>query len=170
MDPILYMFSGNIFLPVAVTCWIYSFASMVYPNIKNKIMMITLIICVPFEGYLIFLLIFNPNAIGTIIGVFYYRPNIYILAFQIFAILISFITGIMFSRRSLQSEDPKIRLKGKFLLIAFISFTLGAIIDSSFAANSITLVIARIILVLSAFEYYFGFLLPEKLADWLLNK
>ncbi|TFG07820.1 MAG: hypothetical protein EU539_03985 [Promethearchaeota archaeon] len=169
MNPILYMFLGNIFVPIAIMCWIYSFASMVYTNMKNRIIIIFLVICVSYEVYLISILIFDPNAIGKFLGVFYYQPNIYVLAFQIFAILVSFITGILFSRKSLQSDDPKIRLKGKFLLIAFTAFTLGAIIDSAFAENPITLVIARIILALSAFAYYLGFLLPEKLAESLIR-
>jgi uncharacterized membrane protein HdeD (DUF308 family) len=91
------------------------------------------------------------------------------LAFQVFAILLALITGIIFSRHSLQSNEQKIRLKGKFLRIAFISFTVGAIVDSLFATESITLIIARLILASSAIEYYLGFFLPEKLAQRLIK-
>jgi hypothetical protein len=68
--------------------------------------------------------------------------------------------GIPFSRVSLRSEDPEIKMKGKFLLIAFISFSVGTVLD--FAIPSpITYLIARLILLSSSLEFYIGLVLPR---------
>jgi len=170
LDQVIYLFISNAFVAIALICWMYSFANFVYGEAKGKkIFGIFFIICLAYEIVLISLFIINPKILGTFYGVFYYQGNILILVFQIFAILLALITGIIFSRKSMQSEDKKLRLKGKFLLIAFISFTIGAIIDATLATDPVTLIIARLILASSAIEYYLGFLLPDKLAQKIIK-
>ena len=112
----------------------------------------------------------EKEIIGSLKGTFYMQPNLFALAFQVFAIIISLISGIIFSIRTMKSDDPQVKLKGKFLLIAFVSFTVGALADAIIPMTPVTLVIVRLILISSAIEYYFGFLIPKKLSDWLINE
>ena len=79
------------------------------------------------------------------------------------------IPGILIARESLKSEDREIKLKGRFLLIAFISWTIGALMDAALDPNIITLTIARLILISSAIEFYCGFLLPERIKKIFLK-
>ena len=68
-----------------------------------------------------------------------------------------------------KDECQEIKLKGRFLLAAFISWTIGAIMDAALQPNIITLTIARLILISSALEFYTGFLLPEKVKKIFLK-
>ena len=89
--------------------------------------------------------------------------------FQIFAVFTTLVTGILFSKESMKVKDPLIKLKGKFLLVAFISFTIGALLDALLAFTPLNLVIVRLILISSAIEYYFGFFVPKRLANWIIQ-
>lgn len=63
------------------------------------------------------------------------------------------ITGILFGKESLGSKNPEIRLKGYFLIAAFILWSIGAIFDAALPLTVITLTIARLILISSAVEF-----------------
>ena len=80
------------------------------------------------------------------------------------------ITGIIFAIRSLGAEDPAIRLKGKLLIGAFITFSIGIALDGLTPLNLITITIYRILVILGAFFFYSGFFLPSWLEKLILKK
>jgi hypothetical protein len=80
------------------------------------------------------------------------------------------ITGTLFGRKSLRSDNPEIKLKGKLLIIAFWSFFIGAIFEIISHISIIILIVGRIILISSAIEFYSGFLLPNWMKKLLLSK
>lgn len=92
-----------------------------------------------------------------------------LIVFTIFAILSALITSLLFAKHALISIEPKMKWKGRFLALAFISFTVGALLDSFLPRDSLLLVIVRVILIFSAFEYYLGFFLPEPFANLLIE-
>ena len=49
------------------------------------------------------------------------------------------------------------------MLFAFISFAVGAALDTIFTGDIVILLITRMILISSAIEFYGGFILP----DWM---
>jgi hypothetical protein len=165
-----YLFVDNVFLPFALLLWIYSFCQLAYPAWKRRLMLIYAIICIPYEIFLIIFLLIDPNLIGTMEATFNSSNKLYVIIFQVFAIATALITGFLFSRKSFESDDPKTQWKGRFLLIAFISFTIAALFDVGIPVNPITLVIARLILISSSILFYLGFFLPDKLADILTQK
>ncbi len=69
----------------------------------------------------------------------------------------------MFAGSSLKSENAEVKLKGKFLIIAFLTYTTCAVLDSFafFLTQPIMVVLIRIFLMLSAIEFYFGWILPN---------
>ena len=164
LDQFTYLLIGNVFIPIAIICWIYSFTSLAYPNLKKKLLITYSVICTIFEIYLIISLLIDPNSIGIIIGTFYSQPSLIPMVFLLFAIITTIVTGILFSRNSIRSDKLEVHIKGIILLIAFISFTVGAFMDAVITLTPVTLIIVRLILISSAIEYYFGFLLPERLA------
>ena len=74
--------------------------------------------------------------------------------------MIIFITGLLFARATISIGTPDMRVKGWFIAIAVISYVVGVSLDIFFPEGFI---INRIILMSSAIEFYFGFILP----DWL---
>jgi hypothetical protein len=169
-DPLLYIYIGNVFIPLAVVCWAYSVSSMVYPYLKKKILLIYLIICISYEVFLIIFIFINPDLISIYVGLFYLKPRGIGLLFIVFAIITVFIFGILFSIKSLRSDNPKIQWKGRFMLTAFISFIIASVINAIIPLTAITLIVVRVILISSAIEYYLGFMLPERLAALLIKK
>lgn len=170
LNVFLYLFISNVFLPGALICWIYSFCHLAYPRLKKKMVSIYLVICVIYEIFLIIFLLINPEIIAIMEGKFNTKHQIYTLSFDIFTIISALITGVIFAKISMKSENPVVKLKGKFLLIGFISLMTGAILDAGIPINAITLVLVRILLISSAIEYYMGFLLPSPIANWIENR
>ena len=160
----------SVFIPVAIMCWMYTFSTLCYPQYRKHLLSVYLIVCIVYEIILIYLIFTNPESIIIIISPFNSKYTMIPYIFSIFAILTFLVTGALFTRLSLKSEDPKIRLKGKFLLIAFILFTIGAIFDAGVMMDVFTLILVRIILIASAFSYYLGFLLPEKIANAFIKE
>jgi hypothetical protein len=161
------LFLGNIFLAPAVVLWVYSFCYLIYPQLKKKLLSIYLVICATYEIFLIIFFFIDLDIIGRSTARFNTEHNLYPFIFQIFAILTALISGILVAKASIKSDDKKVKAKGWFLLLGFLSFTIAAIFDAAIPMDAFTLVIIRTILILSAFEYYLGFLLPKKLANWI---
>jgi len=61
-----YLFMENVFIPLAIICWMYAFSTLVYPRLVKKITVVFAIICLIYEVFLIVALILNPEIIGTL--------------------------------------------------------------------------------------------------------
>ncbi|MHA1488833.1 MAG: hypothetical protein ACTSRI_04165 [Promethearchaeota archaeon] len=170
LDTLSYLFVANVFIPIGLVCWVYSFCDIMNPNLKKKFLIVITLICFCWEIFLIYFLFINIEIVGVLEGVFDSKHTIFSLIFIIFAILTFLITGVIFSLKSMKIDDIAIKWKGRFLLIAWISFTVGAVLDAAIALTEITLIIVRLILILSAIEYYLGFFLPKGFAEKLKNK
>ncbi|MCJ7648790.1 MAG: hypothetical protein MUP85_09280 [Candidatus Lokiarchaeota archaeon] len=166
-DPLplpIYLLLGNAFIPIAAICWIFGYSALISSISDKKLfILINVIISVCFEIFLIIFLFIAPSELGTIRENFYSQPGLVPMIFQLYAILLTIITGIIFSRKSMKSDDNKIQLKGKFLLTAFVFFTIGAFLDAAIPLNAITLIVTRLILIISAILFFIGFLLPKRI-------
>lgn len=88
--------------------------------------------------------------------------KVYLIIFMGISIVVGTITGIHFSIVSMRIEaSPTVQWKGRFLLISFILFALGAIGDALIELTAFTLIIVKIILMLSSLCYYIGFIMPK---------
>ena len=154
---------GTSTMPFFLLIWLKAFTDLVYKEQQKYILIIFLIIGIIFEIIFYYFLFTQPNLIGTFETPFQVVYGIYIEIFLVIFLLVIGITGILFGKQSLRSENSEIRLKGKFLIIAFILFTIGAFLDSIVPE---LFIIARIVLDVSALSFYFGFMLP----DWLKEK
>ncbi|TXT59199.1 MAG: conserved membrane protein of unknown function [Promethearchaeota archaeon] len=114
-------------------------------------------------------MIIDPTSLAVLNPPIDIEYEFIMLGFAISIILIMVSTGILFARESLRSENPDLRLKGKFLIAAFLSYTIGAILDSAVPLNLISLTVARVILISSAIEWYFGFILPERVKNLVIK-
>lgn len=164
-----YLLIMNFMIPIALLTWIYSFSNITYPNYKKILMCIYFPICILMEVLLIYFLLTNIEMIGTVEGLFNSRHSLFGLVFQLFAIISVMVTGVIFSLRTMKVDIKAIQWRGRFMLIAFLSFTIGALFDSAIPMSSITIVLIRLLLISSAIEYYLGFFFPDRLANWLIK-
>jgi len=173
--PELYFTLGNIFVPVALILWLTAYTDFI--NKKNQKLIILIAAIVGLIYYILFFyFIFNDV---TVIGIILnsvdaeYRP--FAFGYLISVLLVFFATGINFARISMKSDNQEIKLKGKFLMLAVILFTIGAALDGLKpylfgAVLNVVLIINRIILILSGIAFYSGFLLPRWIKELIIKK
>jgi hypothetical protein len=172
LDPRTYFFLANAFVaPIHIT-WSYAFTNFLFKKHQKKIMLFFGIEALIFE--LAFLIVFftNPFLIGVQISAFVVEWAIWIQIYLLFSIILLLGTGFLFARSSLKAEDSEIKLKGKFLILAFLTFTIGTMIDVIGAENptEITIFLARTFVIISSICFYIGFTLPRFIKDIFIKK
>jgi len=150
-------------MPIFLLIWLKVFTDLAYVEKQKLILIIFLIIGIIFEIIFFYFLFTHPNLIGTFKTPFQVVYGIYIEIFLVIFLLVVLITGILFGKKSISSENPELKLKGKFLIAAFVLFTIGAFLDSIIPE---LFILARVVLDISALSFYFGFMLP----NWLKEK
>ena len=155
------LFIAIFFLPFVQLFWLTVVC--VFKRIKKRkiILGIFTIEGIIFEAFFLLNLFTNPSAIGEFSGTFDMNYKLVINLFLFSLLILFIITGTMLARESLKSDDPEVKLKGKLLFLAFYSFIIGSILDIFSATSILLLTIARLVLILSAFEFYGGFILPN---------
>lgn len=164
-----YLLVANIFIPLAITIWIYAFCQIFNPNLKKSLLIVYVIINVIWVIYMIVALSIDVEWIGTLEGIFDSTQNRIQLIFVMFSIFSFLVTGLIFSIKSMKAENPEIKWKGRFLTLAWILFTLGALLDAALPLTEITLILVRLILIISSILFYMGFFMPEKISKWLIK-
>ena len=165
LSPEISFIIGYAILPFFLLCWLLAFMNLYYEEKQNLILIIFILPIIIFEIIFFYLLFTDSSLIGTFVGPFQIRWTLFMEIYLFIFIIIVILTGVLFVQQSFKSNNPEIRLKGKFLLVAFISFTTASIIEAMFHLEPITVVITRIILISSSIEFYIGFILPK----WMRN-
>lgn len=168
-DPV-YFAIGNIPPPIVLFIWFIAFTEFINKGIQKQLLLIYGTIAVIYEIFLIFFLFNDLSYVGYKSDIFASEHTSFVMIFLIAVVFVVLITGLLFARESLRSDNPEIRLKGKFLAVAFISWTVGSIIDSGFDLGAGVLIIIRILLISSAIEFYLGFIMPERIKNLLLKQ
>jgi len=172
-----YFILGNIFVPIALICWVIAYTDMINKEKQKIAVVLILIFSIVFEGLFFYHFFLDINLIGVIDSERPFSADLgYFLAILLsISFLILFVTGINFSRKSIKSENEEVRLKGHLLQFAFIAFTIAALIektvrsiligpvfpDPAIPLLSVMLVVMRLLLISSAIAFYGGFLLPS---------
>ena len=161
LEPGIYFIIGNVGIPFAIVLWLLAFCNLAEIKKKKQILIFAILYGIMFEIVFFTLLFIDPDLIGKLNGPIdvEYRSFVMIYLFSVVGIIL--ITGIIFAKESLKTENPEVRLRGKLILIAFISFSIGAFLDTSVHLTEITLIIARLILIFAAFAWWAGFIMPE---------
>ncbi|MHA2394459.1 MAG: hypothetical protein ACXAEX_21175 [Promethearchaeota archaeon] len=176
-----YFIIGNSFIPIALLTWLIAYTDMIRKKSQKKVVILTVVLSVIFEIVFFILFFIDITLIGEIS---LSRPftvdfGIFITVYLLIVILAMLVTGINFAQKSVRSEDREIKLKGKLLRGAFITFTIAAILDSLLGTIfetptdpllAIMVVLVRILLIISALEFYGGFLLPRWMREIFLKK
>ena len=165
LTPEVYFLIGNIGVPIAVFSWLIAFTNFLCKEKQKIILLLYGILAILFEIYLFYSIFTDPSLIGELQGPVDVQYKSFVMFFLVFTILVMFITGILFARASIKYDDPEIKLKGKLLIAAFVSWTVGAILDAALPLGIVTLTIARLILISSSLEFYCAFIMPK----WIKN-
>ncbi len=179
-----YFIIGNVFLPIALISWIIAYTDMINKDKQKLAVSIVLIISITFEVIFFTLLFIDVRLIGTYTTLFSADLGILLIVFLFITMLTMLVTGLKFAAKSIRSEDKEVRLKGKLLRGAFIVFTIAALLEKSARSIllgvvfqdptdpllTVMLAIVRVLLVLSAFAFYGGFLLPRWIKEIFTKK
>ena len=166
----IYFLIGNMLIPLAIAFWLLAFTEFLVTEKRKLILLIFAIISVIFEITFFTLLFINPDLIGYLNPPVDVSYNFFIMIFLLIFILIVVISGFFFARLSLKSDDPEVKLKGKLLVVAYIAFFVGALLDSSIRLNELGIIFVRLILIASAVFWYGGFLLPHWMKKLFLKQ
>jgi hypothetical protein len=148
---------------------IYAIVSLIYPKSLKKIVLIFLIIAVSFDILLIYLLYTNIALVGTMAGKFDSEAATIPTLMVIFVLITAVIYRVLFIKEFYKAKDKKLQWRGRFILIEVILMVIGSLIDAMASVNLTTLIIARILLVLRLLFIYLGWLLPDRVAKWLIR-
>jgi hypothetical protein len=176
-----YFIIGNCFIPIALLTWLIAFTDMIYKKAQKKVIIITVILSILFEILFFTMFFTDLDLIGIInpIRPFTVEFGIFITIYLLIVIVVMLITGIIFAQKSIKLEDREVKLKGKLLRAAFITFTIAAVLDSMLGMIfedpadlllAILVVVVRILLIFSALEFYGGFLLPHWMKEIFMKK
>lgn len=157
----LYFLFALSLTPFFLVLWMLAFTDMVLQKYRNLTIILIAVITGLYEIYLVYNVIFDVNVIGDFTAIFDVHYNSISMIYLVFIVLLLLVTGILFSRESLKSENPEIKLKGKFLFLAWVLWSIGAVLDSVIPLFIVTLLITRLILITSSILFYIGFLLPN---------
>ncbi len=116
---------------------------------------------VGFEIFLFSFLFINPDVIGVKVGIFDVNYSIGVIIYLLLNVVLFFISGLLFGKEPLSSEDPEIKLKGKILIVAIIVYLIGALLDAAIPLTPLTLVVTRSILIASVILFDFEFFFPN---------
>lgn len=165
-----YILLGTVTIPIAIIAWLNVYLTTLKPKRKKIILISYGILSVVFEIYLFYFLYFAPGApVNSLLGIMDDVSNPtdmdykgFVLIFLGLSIITACVTGFHFSITSVRlKESQSLVWKGYFLFVAFLLFGISAIFDALIDMNTITLIIIRIILAISMFFFYLGFILPK---------
>ena len=165
----LYILIGNGLLPITSFIWMLAFTDLMYKEQRRIILILFGAYNAIFEVIFLYYLFTNPSFLGEVISPVDATYGIFMTAYQFSMLILIIITGTLFSRESIKSQNPEVRLKGKFLLLAFYSLVLGAVLEIFSHISISILILARLILILSSITCYIGFILPNWIKRLILK-
>ncbi len=169
-DDIIYIFITVFFITLFTYLLFYGLSELIWEGKMLLIFrLILFVIGVIFQIYLVVFFIVDPSQIATMTGTFDLTLARIATIYLLIDILFVISAGLIFSFKGIKSDDPELKLKGKILIIAFILYPVGVILDSMLVLTEITLIITRSLLMLCSILFYLGYLLPEWIKKLLIK-
>jgi hypothetical protein len=144
------------FISVVIIVWLVALNDLT--KIKNfKIIIGAFIVyAIIFESLILYYLVTDISFLGVLTDPVNIDLGLFLIVYLLIDLVIFVLSGFYFGFKSLQSDKPEIKLKGKFLLLAFLIYLIGAALETVLSFPPF-----RLILVLSAVTFYIGFMMPE---------
>ncbi len=160
----LYFYLHMGFLPFFLLAWLISMQKPLMLSWWNYVIYAHLIISALLQVLLITFLFVNIDLIGVLLTPVDIDFNIISIISIIYYLSIFITTGFIFSIKTMKMDDSELTLRGRFLLIAFILFLIGAILETV-----ITITINRVIVFISAIVFYIGYIFPTRIKEIFLK-
>lgn len=171
ISSVLYFFIANAFIAPIHIIWIIVLTKFIFHKRKKTLLIIFSTEAILFEIYFLFSFFTDPNQIGTQMSEFVVEWAIWIQIYLLLSIVIFLLTGFLFARQSLKSDSRELNVKGWFLILAFILFTVASVIDviGADAPTEITIFLARTSLIISSILFYIGFTMPKFIKELFIK-
>ncbi len=149
------------FMPGFIMFWLFALKKLMYGDKGIYVIIMGFISGLIFEILFFYFLFTDFSQIGTFHDVFEAEFALLCTIYIIFLLVVFLVTGIQFALRSLKHDNPEVKLRAKLLIIAFISYASGIVLEVVIAQTNVPLmIIAKLILISSSIEYYMSFALP----------
>jgi hypothetical protein len=142
-------------LPIGLFTWLFGISEIMYKERQTEILILSAIYGVTFEIFFILIVCVDPLLTGTILGV---STFLIFSFFMLSLLLILLISGLIFARSNLRSNNPEIRLKGGFIAYALISYVIVNVISLYFTPSIFIFVFNYLLLGSCAISFYNGFI------------
>ena len=90
--------------------------------------------------------------------------GLYTITYLLLILGMILLSGIVLAIEFFTKGNPETKLKGKFLLIAFVIFVIGAFLETFISFPPI-----RLLLAFSGIMFYIGFMMPESIKKRFLK-
>ena len=171
LNTAIYFFIANAFIAPIHIVWIIALIKFIFHKQKKILLIIFSTEAVVFEVFFLVNFFIDPNLIGTQLSAFVVEWALWMQIYLLVSIVLFLVTGFIFARQSLKSEKRELSVKGKFLILAIICFTVATLIDVIGAENpsEITILLARSFLIVSSIFFYIGFTLPRFIKELFIK-
>lgn len=167
--PVIYFLLAIPILPIITLSWTMGFTEILYKERQKLFRNIFIIIAILLEIWLVIFMIIDPNGIlilTTPVNADYSRG---ILIYILCSLRYLLYTGILLARSGIKLNEPEPKLKGYFLILAFILYIIGSVFDSIIDFTDLLLLLPRIVLLAAVFCFYCGFNLPKTIKKLFLK-
>lgn len=168
--------------PPIVLLWLVGITKLLNVQRRKEYLILYLIFCVIMEIiFFTFLIIDKKGLLGEFLGTFIVDFKGYSMFLLLSSLLIIIGSGLKFAYGALKTLDPKVSLKGKLLLVAFITVSVGIVLDMMLTFVSdiggptmevllpVMIVITRLIIAMSSIAFYLGYILPKWIETFFLK-
>ncbi len=162
----IYLFLAQGIFPFALITWVYAFCLMFYQRRAKIVVPIYLTGIAIYEIFFIVILFTDLSRLGSFYAGYYLRPYPISGIFVLFGGLTVVVTLIIYVRESIRLGELKVKLKAFFLAIGISSLAIAIFLEGSITVTIVGIVLLRSLVISSAFEIYFGFFLPERIAKF----
>ena len=161
-----YFFFTGVSLPICFFFFVTALTDLTFNKYQRYFQLLVIIIGVIYYVVSFSLIFTQPRLIIIKDDAFGVKNSLLSSSFLIFFIIMVLFLGITFAVQSMKSENHVVRVKGTLLLIALILFPIGGFLD--FIPTNIDFLdfLDRVLIILSAIIFYFGFIMP----DWLKTR
>ncbi len=158
-------------LPFTQLAWVAAITNLMHieRSTRRNILIVGAIVVIIFWPFYIFIVFTDPSILGEKITPIQVKLSFFSQIHYAFEIVVFILPGLWFSKESLRSDKPEIRLKGKLLLFTFFVSIIMTVLEL-LSTTVLIYLVARIIAVFVSISFYTGFILPNWAKKILLKE
>ncbi|MFX0072532.1 MAG: hypothetical protein ACFFAO_15715, partial [Candidatus Hermodarchaeota archaeon] len=151
-------------LPLFLSFWLIALMIIMQLNKRIIILVSYIVIALVLEIVMIYYLIIDSSMVGVLVTPVDISFGPVAVVFLLYNLSVFMISGILLTINTIKLDDPVDKLRGKFLLVAFLLFMIGASLEML-----INHPLNRVILLLSSIMFYIGFMMPKSIKEKFLK-